>query len=83
MGLGPRCLRITVGNRDYHHLSQFEIDGAKRISQHYPSFRQDLLRTASELPTNRPESLELGVHLLHPLPRRLHFCDGGTDNFPS
>ena len=26
--------RITVVNRDYHYLSQFEIDGAKRIYQH-------------------------------------------------
>ena len=33
---GPQSLfgrfRITVGNRDYHHLSQSEIDGGKRIS---------------------------------------------------
>src|SRR5215469_13447540 len=26
--------RITIGNRDYHHLSQPEIGGDKRISQH-------------------------------------------------
>ena len=26
--------RIDVENRDYHHLSQTEIDGAKRIYQH-------------------------------------------------
>jgi hypothetical protein len=26
--------RITGENRHYHHLSQFEIDGGKRISQH-------------------------------------------------
>jgi hypothetical protein len=26
--------RIGVDNRDYHSLSHFEIDGAKRISQH-------------------------------------------------
>ena len=25
---------LTVGNRDYRHLSQFEIDGDKQISQH-------------------------------------------------
>jgi len=25
---------IGVANRDYHYLSQFEIAGAKRISQH-------------------------------------------------
>jgi hypothetical protein len=25
---------IGVENRDSHHLSQFEIDGGKRISQH-------------------------------------------------
>jgi len=30
--------RITVGNRDYHHLSRFEIDGGKRISQHLSTF---------------------------------------------
>jgi hypothetical protein len=27
-------LGITVGNRDCHHLSHFEIGGAKRIYQH-------------------------------------------------
>jgi hypothetical protein len=27
-------LSITVANRDYHYLSQFEIAGAKRIYQH-------------------------------------------------
>jgi len=27
-------LQIGVENRDYHHLSQTEIDGGKRISQH-------------------------------------------------
>jgi len=34
MGLGPRCLRITVVNRDYHYLSHYEKAGAKRISEH-------------------------------------------------
>jgi len=29
--------RIDVANRDYHYLSQFEIDGAKRIYQHLPT----------------------------------------------
>jgi hypothetical protein len=27
--------RIGVENRDYHHLSQSEIDGGKRISRQY------------------------------------------------
>jgi hypothetical protein len=27
-------LPVGVDNRDYHYLSQFEIDGAKRISRH-------------------------------------------------
>lgn len=27
-------VKITVENRDYHHLSQSEIAGGKRISQH-------------------------------------------------
>jgi len=33
---GTPALRgsITVANRDYHHLSQVEIGGEKRISQH-------------------------------------------------
>jgi hypothetical protein len=26
--------QITVDNKDYHHLSRFEIAGGKRISQH-------------------------------------------------
>jgi len=26
--------KIGVVNRDYHHLSQIEIDGRKRISRH-------------------------------------------------
>ena len=31
---GPQeRLRITVADRDYHYLSQCEIDGAKRISR--------------------------------------------------
>jgi hypothetical protein len=29
-----RVMRIGVGNRDYHYLSRFEIDGGKRISRH-------------------------------------------------
>jgi hypothetical protein len=32
--LTQACFQIDVENRDYHHLSRFEIDGAKRISQH-------------------------------------------------
>jgi len=30
--------QITVDNRDCHHLSQSEIGGAKRISQHLSNF---------------------------------------------
>jgi hypothetical protein len=33
MGLGPRCLRITVRNRDYHHISQVEIAGNRWVYQ--------------------------------------------------
>jgi hypothetical protein len=29
-----RSVEISVENRDYHHLSQNEISGGKRISQH-------------------------------------------------
>jgi hypothetical protein len=32
--IGNRYFQIDVANRDYHHLSQFEIDGGKRISRH-------------------------------------------------
>ena len=32
--------RIGVENRDYHHLSQFEIDGGKRISQHLSQLKR-------------------------------------------
>jgi len=31
-------LRITVGNRGYHYLSQSEIDGGKRIYRHLSNF---------------------------------------------
>jgi hypothetical protein len=37
-----RRFRISVGNRDYHHLSHFEIDGAKRISQHLSRSHQKI-----------------------------------------
>jgi hypothetical protein len=33
------CYRIGVDNRDYHYLSQLEIGGAKRISQHQSAAR--------------------------------------------
>jgi hypothetical protein len=32
------CFQITVENRDYHHLSQTEIAGGKRISRHLSRF---------------------------------------------
>src|SRR5258708_4014692 len=66
------CFQIGVDNRDYHYLSQVEIDGAKRISQHLSSQapkRRRLTRIdrvsvtshnrigiTSGLPVNRPES---------------------------
>jgi hypothetical protein len=31
-------------HRDYHYLSHFEIGGAKRISQHFPTFRQKSIK---------------------------------------
>ena len=33
-----RSFRTDVANRDYHYLSLFEIDGAKRISRHLSFF---------------------------------------------
>ena len=32
--------QIGVDNRDYHYLSQSEIDGAKGISRHLSNFRE-------------------------------------------
>jgi hypothetical protein len=34
--------QITVANRDYHYLSQCEIDGAKRIYQHLSDLPQGI-----------------------------------------
>ena len=35
--LGYASIQVTVENRDYHHLSRFEKDGGKSISQHLPA----------------------------------------------
>ena len=43
---------MTVVNRDYHQLSQSEIGGAKRISQHLSDFLQGIDRGV--LPSCRP-----------------------------
>ena len=34
--------RISVGNRDYHQLSHFEIGGGKRISRHLSNFQPEI-----------------------------------------
>ena len=36
--MAKRIEAIDVENRDYHHLSQLEIGGGKRISQHLSNF---------------------------------------------
>ena len=62
-------------DRDYHHLSRFEIDGAKRISQHlsepqrsWPQFQCKLWKTRWLSPTSGtdfPHCRE-SVSRLHP-----------------
>ena len=43
-------LQIGVENRDYHHLSRFEIGSDKGISRHLTSFPPES-RMSSEQPT--------------------------------
>jgi hypothetical protein len=35
---------VTVENRVNHHLSRFEIDGEKRISQHRSNFPPEIVQ---------------------------------------
>ena len=49
---------MGVGNRDYHYLSRFEIDGGKRISQHLSGFFEII---DGVLPTGVRE-VEITVH---------------------
>jgi hypothetical protein len=63
------CFQIGVENRDSHHVSQSEIAGAKRISQHlskYPneSVSARLLSLVSDYATYR-ELAALPIPLAH------------------
>jgi hypothetical protein len=47
--LRNRSERFFNSHRDYHHLSRFEIDGGKRISQHLSKL-EPLIRTRTSQP---------------------------------
>jgi hypothetical protein len=58
---------------DYHHLSQSEIGGEKRISQHLSAFRQKSTKATSELPTTRPRIVGSAiVHIFRTIMTRTH-----------
>jgi hypothetical protein len=52
----PRAFPVAVDEKDYHHLSRFEIGGGKRISQHLsgPEHFGHSSERRSNCPTSRP-----------------------------
>jgi hypothetical protein len=73
------CCPITVENRDYHHLSQTEIGGGKRISRYLSGAvpveaQVTTVTAASSTPLWLPSGLDVGVGVF---PQRKKIFVGG------